>query len=312
MFKKNYLSLFLSEFSQDDNWLSWFIGFAEGDGALLEHKGRSFFVLTQKDGKVLNEISNTLNFGLVKSFSDNKGNLKYSRYIVSDNKSIYLLYLLFNGNVVLQSRINQLKKWNFALANASRFNLSLFYTQNIPILQTECRKPSLNDGWLSGFTDAEGCFSIKIPNEKYYVSALYILDQKDEDPALPSQKSLNTISNLFSEKLKAKLFFRTPKPSLKGSESLTKNNTKTSISNVFRLSVSCNHPLISNKIINYFSTFKLKTSKANSFEIWCKILDIILGNQPLEAEEIFLIRKLRKNMNFYTIENKSTGKANKS
>jgi hypothetical protein len=31
------------------------------------------------------------------------------------------LYLLLNGNLVLQSRVNQLIKWNIALNNANRF-----------------------------------------------------------------------------------------------------------------------------------------------------------------------------------------------
>jgi hypothetical protein len=86
------------------------VGFLEGDGAILEHKGRSIFVLTQKDSTVLDHIYETLKIGKVKHFYDNKGNRKYSRYIVSENKGIFLLYLLLNGNLVLQSRVNQLIK----------------------------------------------------------------------------------------------------------------------------------------------------------------------------------------------------------
>ncbi len=90
LFKLNFSSFFKEEFKQDNNWLSWFIGFLEGDGAILEHKGRSSFVLTQKDDTVLHEIYKTLKIGKVKHFYDNKGNQKYSRYIVSDNKGIFL------------------------------------------------------------------------------------------------------------------------------------------------------------------------------------------------------------------------------
>ncbi len=32
----------------DPNWLDWFIGFAEGEGALLTFKNRLEFILTQK------------------------------------------------------------------------------------------------------------------------------------------------------------------------------------------------------------------------------------------------------------------------
>ena len=41
-------------------------------------------------------------------------------------------------------------------------------------------EPTLNDSWISGFTDAEGCFSIGIvkKNNRDYVRARFILDQK--------------------------------------------------------------------------------------------------------------------------------------
>ena len=35
----------------DFNWLTWFIGFSEGDGAILTYKGRPTFVITQKKKK---------------------------------------------------------------------------------------------------------------------------------------------------------------------------------------------------------------------------------------------------------------------
>jgi len=179
LFKKNFAYYFNEEFKQDNIWLSWFIGFLEGDGAILEHKGRPCLVITQKDDRVLHEIFENLKVGKVKHFYDNNGNRKYSRYIVSENKGIFLLYLLLNGNLVLQSRVNQLTKWNSALNNASRFNYSLFYNKEVPIKIEILKEPSLNDAWLSGFTDAEGCFSVKIGNKKkaFYVQLLFILDQ---------------------------------------------------------------------------------------------------------------------------------------
>lgn len=166
LFKKNFAYFFKKDFSKDNNWLSWFIGFLEGDGAILEHKGRCHFVVTQKDDTILHEINETLKIGVVKHFYDKDGNRKYSRFIVAENKGIFLLYLLLNGNLVLQARVNQLRKWNIALNNAIRFDFSLFYSNIVPVFINICKQPSLNDAWLSGFTDAEGCFSVKINNEK--------------------------------------------------------------------------------------------------------------------------------------------------
>nr|YP_009513843.1 LAGLIDADG endonuclease [Pertusaria propinqua]AXH38234.1 LAGLIDADG endonuclease [Pertusaria propinqua]QBP39457.1 LAGLIDADG endonuclease [Pertusaria propinqua] len=300
LFKKNFACYFHTNFKKDNSWLSWFVGFLEGDGAILEHKGRSYMVITQKDDTILHEIHQTLNIGKVKHFYDNNDNRKFSRYIVSDNKGIFLLYLLLNGNLVLQSRINQLNKWNIALKNEKRFKYSLFNTKEVPELIGITKVPSINDSWLSGFTDAEGCFSVKVykVNVSYYVKMLFILDQKN------TKIVLDKIALLFNAKTKAKI--RTPKK-------LSSYNTCFT-SGIYRLSISCNSVKINTtyNIINYFNTFKLKTSKKKSFYIWNEISSIILGKQPLTMENLYKVRKLRHNMNFYTIQNKSIGKANKS
>ena len=45
-------------------------------------------------------------------------------------------------------------------------------------------KPTLNDAWLSGFTDAEGCFNVKIEKRSNTVTGFsvmlrFILDQQN-------------------------------------------------------------------------------------------------------------------------------------
>ena len=83
---------------------------------------------------------------------------------------------------------------------------------------------------------------------------------------------------------------------------------------MFRLSISCNDrkkDIISN-ISSYFNKYHLKTSKKNSFKIWTEILKIVINKQPLSVEDLKIVRKLRHNMNFYTIENNPIGSANKS
>lgn len=302
LFLKNYFYLFKKDFSGDNIWLSWFIGFTEGDGGILEHKGRCTFVITQKDDKTLQEIHEKLNIGKVNHFYDNKGNKKYSRFIVSENKGIFLLYLLLNGNLVLQSRVNQLTKWNVALNNAGRFDYSLFYTKQIPLKIQKLKDPNVKDAWLSGFTDAKGCFTIKINNRKkaFYVAILFILDQKNE------QVVLNKIALLFNDSTKAKL--RTI------NKNLMNENKSDYINTMYRLSFSCNDrkkPTISN-ICNYFESYPLKTSKNQSFKLWSQLLEMVVGNQPLSTEDLNEVRKLRKKINYFTIENQPRGFANKS
>lgn len=298
LFKQNYLIYFKHQFCRDDNWLSWFVGFSEGDGAILEHKGKCQFVLTQKDHRILDHICESLKIGQVKQFYDNKSNLKYSRFIVSDNKGILLLYLIFNGNLALRSRINQLAKWNIALSNASRFNWSVFYSRTLPCVIEQRYIPCLKTSWLSGFTDAEGCFSIKISNakSKFYVSILFILDQKNEENAL------NKIGALFHSNKKPIII--TPNKNIKLKPS----------TNMYRLTLYCNgrdENTIS-IIKNYFDMYNLKTSKKESLQKWKEISDIVLGKQPLSEQQLANVRKLRHNMNYYTIENQTTGLAYKS
>lgn len=309
LFLKNFSYFFKKDFSKDNNWLSWFIGFLEGDGAILEHKGRCFFVVTQKDDTVLHEIHETLNIGKVKHFYNNQGNRIYSRFIVAENKGIFLLYLLLNGNLVLKARLNQLRKWHSALSNASKFNYSLFSIDKLPYFLDSTKEPTLNDAWLSGFTDAEGCFSIKIANEKkaFYVQLLFILDQKN------AEFILNKIALLFSKSHKA--ISRTPNINLKNTNLHHLEKVKGDKENkIFRLTLPCNgkNKIISSKIINYFHCYNLKTTKKESFSIWTEILNIVVNNQPLSLETLKLVRKLRHNMNYFTIENQSKGYSNKS
>jgi hypothetical protein len=70
-----YNTLFGSAFSVGqqhlpDNWLTWFIGFVEGDGAIQTYANgtRVRFVLTQKESAILFYIQKKLGIGIVKHF----------------------------------------------------------------------------------------------------------------------------------------------------------------------------------------------------------------------------------------------------
>lgn len=89
-----------------NDWLAWFIGFSEGDGAILAGKDKRLrFVLTQKETAILNHIHETLGIGRVRTYGP------FSRYQVDDKKGILILTHLFNGNLVLNKRKIQLKRW---------------------------------------------------------------------------------------------------------------------------------------------------------------------------------------------------------
>jgi hypothetical protein len=68
-------------------FLEWFVGFSEGDGSFLvdEKRGRLFFVITQKDPKLLYAIRKGLSFGSVTTPPSAKG---IWRFCVSDQKGV--------------------------------------------------------------------------------------------------------------------------------------------------------------------------------------------------------------------------------
>jgi hypothetical protein len=96
----------------DNDWLVWFIGFVEGDGAILVKDNNKYmdFVLTQREKDILEHIALVLQFGYVKAFPQNNSSNAFHRYFVKDVHSLTMLAYLFNGNLALTHRINQLSK----------------------------------------------------------------------------------------------------------------------------------------------------------------------------------------------------------
>ena len=108
-YKKNLVS---HKKSINKSFLEWFIGFAEGDGSFLvsnddttESGVRLFFIINQKEEKVLYYIRSNLGFGKVSTYTS------YSRYIVADRKSIDRLIYLFNGNLLLDKTNARFALW---------------------------------------------------------------------------------------------------------------------------------------------------------------------------------------------------------
>jgi hypothetical protein len=257
-----------------NEWLTWFIGFAEGDGAILTTKGKARFVLTQKEGAILYHVQEVLGFGTVRQFEG------YYRFIVKDPQSILLLVYIFNGNLVLPYRLNQLGEWINVLNNDSQ-GKNLGLTLNPTLM-----KPSLSDTWLSGFTDAEGCFNVAIqPRDRtvtgYRVSLRFLLDQKN------AEFTLLDIRDLFKF----------------GQVSVRKDtNDRQSL---YRYHINTFKGLI--PVRDYFLTFSLKTKKAESFKLWLEVFTMVLNKEHLVQEGLDKIRAIAKIINIKNSLNNKTG-----
>jgi len=116
-------------------------------------------------------IKKQLGFGSVAIQDKNQ---KTHCFRVRDKQGFLKLIPIYNGNLYTTKKNNQFKAWLDA------FNQ--YYNTNIPA-RSAASDPTLNSGWLSGFTDAEGCFTVSVikRSEKYnQVFVRFVLSQKEE------------------------------------------------------------------------------------------------------------------------------------
>ena len=249
-----------------DNWLTWFIGFSEGDGAwLVNQDKRLVFVLTQKETAILNHVHETLGIGRVRTYGH------FSRYHVEDKKSIFVLIALFNGNLVLDKRKVQIKKW--------------LDTVNI-VQKNDKVLPLIYNSWLSGFIDAEGCFNVTLFKREsmtlgYQVKLRFMIDQKD------------SLNNMLFIRDQLNLFLTTRK--LK----------KKTIGIMHR--IESNSFVKVPPIIEYLNKFRLKTKKQESFDKWVIVYELVKNKAHLTEKGLSEIRKLSKEINLITSITKKTG-----
>jgi hypothetical protein len=125
-------------------FLEWFIGFSEGEGSfIISKRGDLIFVITQSttDVESLYYIKENLGFGKVVKQSIKQNT---HRFIIQDIKNIFLISLLFNGNMVFPTRKARflifLAKFNEKLLKNNKVKLT-----PLPLID-KCILPSLKDG----------------------------------------------------------------------------------------------------------------------------------------------------------------------
>jgi hypothetical protein len=252
-FEKEYKLIYNNNKVPSNDFLTWLIGFVEGDGSFIITNRNDFqFVITQSsaDIKILEYINKYLGFGKVI-----KQGKRTHRFICQDIQSIYLIILLFNGNIMLPSRKNNFKKFldNFNLKINSG-NISYPYVKP----RNNNLSLSLNNSWLSGFTDAEGCFTVSFLSgtSSNAFRFRYIVSQKG-DLNLPF---LSQIITLFK------------------AGRIEAHSKKSNYSYIFSGAKICDY------IYDYFTNFPLKSKKYSSFLIWKEIHLEISNKQHLDPD----------------------------
>ena len=259
-------------------FLTWFIGFSEGDGSFVKTKrGDLHFVITQdtRDKQVLDFIQKELNLGKV--IVQGKTT---SRFIVQDKLGLYLISLIFNGNIRTPDKLKSfnefLKVLNLsikksrgrALKTLKEFGLTTDVYQIIePNLNT--KEISLNNSWLIGFADAEGCFYVGFSLTTNSYALCFDLAQKGKDS---KEIVLDKLFQLFKVGKVSKHYH----------------------DNIWQYRVNGLADTL--VIINYFDSlnFTFLTKKAASYLLWKEIRNSISQKRhldPLQRQKLISLSK---------------------
>ena len=244
----------------DDKFKWWLIGFAEGDGYFgVDKRGYLTFKVTQSslDCQILFFIKKSLGFGSV-SLQSKLSNTH--QYRVRDKDNLVKIINIFNGNLITKAKIAQFKLF-----------LEAFNTKyGTYITFIECnKKVTLDNAWLSGFTDAEGCFTssayLSKTTNKYIVTVRYVISQKNDIE--------------FSQYLAGLI-----------------NGYITYIKSYDGYNTVVNHSKL-NIILNYIKNYPLKTKKHLSYLRWLKVYDLVNNKHHHNSEGIEKIKSLTKLIN---------------
>lgn len=233
-------------------FLEWFIGFFEADGCLLIPQNNNLYaVITshKKDLSLLNYIKNNLSIGNVVI---NSNKLENYRWQVYNQLDVKLLIHLFNGNTLLPVRYIKLSIF------ISNINIKLIKNneENIVIINN-CKLPRLDNAWLAGFTDGEGCFSVG-KTQSFY-RAIFNINQK----YIANKIILDLILELLRELINNNK-----------AGGLYKHSSKTN--NVFEIRISSLEAC--SKLRLYFNKYPLRSYKLTVYNNWLNFIDIALNN----------------------------------
>ena len=238
------------------DFLLWFMGFVEGDGCMLIQNptytlGQQMLVLEitlhSSDAEVLYFIKSHLGFGTVTKKAKHRHCFR-----IGGIKNISLLITLFNGNIVISKFYKRfavfVNKYNEKIAQPkARPHTRALGT--IALAPYGTVVPTLNDAWISGFTDAEGCFFATYDQRYKRWRYYFTIDQRGSSNVgvLKHLQSAFACGKLQHYKSEDHWTFR-----------------------VHALNHNCDW------IVPYFERFACVSKKKRSFEIWRHVLQSLV------------------------------------
>ena len=130
-------------------------------------------------------------------------------------------------------------------------------------------------GWIVGFVDGEGCFSVSIFKNRTSKSGFQVMP---EFVVTQGAKSLDVLE-------KIKVFFEC------GSIFVNRRHDNHR-ENIYRFCVRSLQDL-HEKIIPFFKQNQLKTYKRNDFKLFCKVVEMMIHRKHLTQEGLEAIRQLK-------------------
>ena len=268
-------------------FLNWLIGFSEGDGSFIKStRGDLYFVISQdtRDKQVLEYIQKELNLGKVLSQGKTT-----SRFVVQDKLGLYLIALIFNGNLRTPDKLESFNKFLYALnisikksrsralSKLKEFGLDTSVYEYIEPIKTT-KTITLDDTWLLGFIDAEGCFHVgfsSLREENRYYRLCFDLTQKGVDN---KKVVLDRLFELFKVGIINRHYH----------------------DNIWYFRVSGLYDTLA--VINYLenSDFTLLTKKASSYLLWKQIRNSINQKEHLDPVQRQKLISLSKTVNKYS------------
>lgn len=326
-----------------DKWGPYLAGLIEGDGTIvvsneikkLKNSPIIEIVFNKKDLELAKYLYNLLKIGKIKELSSEH---KYVLWRISKIEDVYILINIINGyfrtpkyealvrainwinNYITINKIKyppilthsvgqgELNESNsLELLNKKKIESILDNINYLPVLDIDKSEINTN-GWLSGFTDADGNFEIELlknsKRHKSRVNLSYILEIRQDyiinniinDENNSYSEIMMKIAKLFNSKVYSrerdlKLKNQVSAHTLCGVEKEYKKIRRSYI-------ISVNSKLNLLKVKEYFNTYPLLSSKYLDYKDWESILNLIDSkNSFTDALILDRSKEIKRNFN---------------
>ena len=244
----------------DEQFGHYLAGLIDGDGHFSTQQ-QLVIVFSSLDVKLAYYIKSIIGFGNVRKIKNKKAYL----YIISNKEGIVKTISLINGKLRTSNKFNQVI--NNILAHSKFAHIA----KNIQFKLNDSN--DLYNHWITGFSDADASFQIKIINKanrfKPEIRLNFQIDQKNIDVLL-------LVKGIFGGNIG---FRKSQDTYYYGSTSFGS----------------------AKKVINYFDTFHLQSSKHNNYLKWRKAYIIIQDRDHLTDMGLYKLNKLKCSMNRFSV-----------